>query len=59
MKNGGKSEWADYAAVQAWRGNLSGNELTRNPSGNLVTAERLGNDPSLKSGTGVRNLIST
>ena len=27
-----KSEWADYAAVQAWCGNLSGNELTRNLS---------------------------
>ena len=25
-----KSEWADYAAVQAECGNLSGNELTRN-----------------------------
>ena len=25
-----KSEWADYAAVQAERGNLSGNEVTRN-----------------------------
>ena len=25
-----KSEWADYAAVHAWCGNLSGNELTRN-----------------------------
>ena len=29
-----KSEWADYAAVQAQCGNLSGNELTRNSSGN-------------------------
>ena len=28
-----KSEWADYAAVQAQCGNLSGNELTRNSSG--------------------------
>ena len=30
-----KSEWADYAAVRAECGNLSGNELTRNPSGNI------------------------
>ena len=29
-----KSEWADYAAIQAECGNLSGNELTRNSSGN-------------------------
>ena len=29
-----KSEWADYAAVQAECGNLSRNELTRNSSGN-------------------------
>ena len=29
-----KSEWAEYAAVQAQCGNLSGNELTRNSSGN-------------------------
>ena len=29
-----KSEWADYAAVQAECGNLSGNKLTRNSSGN-------------------------
>ena len=29
-----KSVWADYAAVQALCGNLSGNELTRNLSGN-------------------------
>ena len=28
-----KSEWADYATVQAWGGILSGNELTRNSSG--------------------------
>ena len=25
-----KMEWADYAAVQAWCGNLSGNELAGN-----------------------------
>ena len=29
-----KLEWADYAAVQAWCWNLSGNELTHNSSGN-------------------------
>ena len=29
-----KSEWANYTAVQAWCWNLSGNELTRNSSGN-------------------------
>ena len=29
-----KSEWADYAAVQAECGNLSGNKLTRNSLGN-------------------------
>ena len=29
-----KSEWADYAAVQAECGNILGNELTRNSSGN-------------------------
>ena len=30
-----KSEWADYAAVQAQCENLFGNELTRNLSGNI------------------------
>ena len=29
-----KSEWADYATIQALYGNLSGNELTCNLSGN-------------------------
>ena len=29
-----KSEWADYAAVQAKCANLSGNKLTSNLSGN-------------------------
>ena len=58
-----KSEWADYAAVQAWRGNLSGNELTRNSSGNTHSqsselAEPLWTDPGLKSGISVRELIS-
>ena len=48
-----KSEWADYAAVQAKCGNLSGNELTRNSSGNTRSqssqlAEPLWTDPGLK-----------
>ena len=59
-----KSEWADYAAVQAQCGNLSGNELTRNLSGNTrpqssQLAELLFTDPGLKSGISVRELIST
>ena len=59
-----KSEWADYAAVQALFGNLSGNELTRNSSGNTRSqsfqlAEPLRTDPGLKSGISVRELIST
>ena len=53
-----KSEWGDYAAVQALCGNLSGNELTRNSSGNTRSqssqlAEPLWTDPSLKSGMSV------
>ena len=45
-----KSEWADHAAVQAECGNLSGNELTRNWSGNThpqssQLAEPLWDDP--------------
>ena len=32
-----RTEWADYAAVQALCGNLSGNKLTHNSSGNTVT----------------------
>ena len=48
-----KSEWADYASVRAECGNLSGNELTRNSS------EALWTDPGVKSGTSVRQLIST
>ena len=57
-------EWADYAAVQALPGNLSGNELTRNSSGNTrlqpsQLAEPLWTDPGLKSGISVRKLIST
>ena len=58
-----KSEWADYAAVQALYGNLSGNELTRNSSGNIRSqsskfAEPLWTDPGLKSGISVLELIS-
>ena len=45
-------------------GNLSGNELTRNSSGNTRSqssqlAEPLWTDPGLKSGISVRELIST
>ena len=59
-----KSEWADYAAVQAECGNLSGNELTRNSSGNTrlqssQLAEPLWTDPGLKSGISLHELIST
>ena len=59
-----KSEWADQAAVQAECGNLSGNELTRNSSGNTrlqssQLAEPLWTDPGLKSGISVCELIST
>ena len=59
-----KSEWTDYAAVQALCRNLSTNELTRNSSGNTrpqssELAEPLLTDPSLESGIGVRELIST
>ena len=49
-----KSEWADYAAVQAECGNLSGNKLTCKSSGNTQLqssqlAEPLWTDPGLKS----------
>ena len=59
-----KSEWADYAAVQAGRGNLSGNKLTRNSSRNTRSqssqlAEPLWTYPGLKSQISLRNLIST
>ena len=59
-----ESERADYAAVQAECGNLSGNELTRNSSGNTRSqlsqlAESLWTDPSLKSEIDVCELIST
>ena len=59
-----KSEWADYAAVQAQCGNLSGNELTRNLSGNTRSqlsqlAEPLWTDSGLKGGSTLLELIST
>ena len=49
-------KWADYAAVQAW--------CARNMSGNIRPqssefAEPLWDDPGLKSGISVRELIST
>ena len=58
-----KSEWADFAAVHAQCGNLSGNELTRNSSGNTrpessQLAQPLWTDPDLKNGISVRELIS-
>ena len=58
-----KLEWADCAAVQAGCGNLSGNDLTRNPSGNTLSqssqlAEPYLTDPGLKSGINFRELIS-
>ena len=59
-----KSEWADYAAVQAKCGNLSENELTGNSSGNIrphssQLAEPLWTDLGVKSGISVCKLIST
>ena len=59
-----KSEWADFAAVQAECGNLSGNEPTRNSSGSTRSrssqlTEPLCTDPGLKSGISVREPIST
>ena len=59
-----KLEWADYATVQAKRGNLSGNELTRKPSGNTRSqssqlAEPLWTDLGQKSRISMRELIST
>ena len=59
-----KLEWADYAAVQASYGNLSGNGVTRNSSGNARSqssqlAEPLWIDPGLKCVISVRVLIST
>ena len=59
-----KSERADHAAVQALWWNLSGNELTRNSSGNTWSqlsqpAEPLWSDPGIKSRISSRELIST
>ena len=59
-----KSEWADYAAVQAYCGNLSGNELTHNSSGNIrpqssQLAETLWTNPGLRSEISVHDIIST
>ena len=58
-----KLEWADYVAVKAKCGNLSGNKLTCNLSGNIQSqssqlAEPLWTDPGLKSGISVRKLTS-
>ena len=56
-----KSEWADYASVQAECGNVSANELTLNSSGN--TASQLSHLPERlcrKSGLiSMRKLMST
>ena len=59
-----KSEWADYAAVQKYYGNLSGNELTGNLSRSSWPqlshlAESLWTEPGLSSGISMRELIST
>ena len=59
-----KLEWADYAAVQAECGNLSGNKLTHNSSGITQSqlsqfTEPLWTDSGLKSGISLRKLIST
>ena len=59
-----KSEWVVSAAVQANCGNLSGNKLTCNSSGNTCSqsshfAEPLWTGPGLKSGISLRELIST
>ena len=58
-----KLEWADYATFQADCGNLSGNELTYNSSGNTRSqssqlAELLWTDLGLKSEISLRELIS-
>ena len=59
-----KSEWADYTAVQAYCGNLSENDLTRNSSGNTrlqssQLAEPLWTDSVLSHESSVLSLIST
>ena len=53
-----KSEWVDYVAVQAYCGNLSGNELKCNSSGNpwrqsSQLSKPLWTDPGLKSHCGL------
>ena len=57
-----KSEWTDYAAIQALFGNLSANEPTRNLSGNTrsVFSARweMWSNPVLKNGINVHELIS-
>ena len=58
-----KSEWDDNAAVQSECGNLSGNELTRNSSGNTRPqlshfAKPLWTEPGRMSGISVSGLIS-
>ena len=59
-----KSDWAEFADVQAECGNLSGNELTLNSSGNTQSqssqlAEPLWTNPGLESGISLRELTST
>ena len=59
-----KSEWADYAAVQAVCGNLSGNEPTHNSSGNTRSqssqlAEPMWTNLGLESGISKLKFIST
>ena len=59
-----KLEWADYTAIQALCGNLSGNKLTCNSSENTRSqssqlAKPLWTDSGLKSGITVCTLIST
>ena len=51
-----KSEWADYAAVQALCGNLSGNELTHSLSGDIrPQSSQLGEPPW--TDPGIENLL--
>ena len=59
-----KSEWVDYAVVQAYCGNLPRNELTHNLYGNIwpqssQLTEPLWTDPGIKSGISVCKLVST
>ena len=58
------SEWADYATVQAYFGNLSRKALIHNLSGNIQPqssqlAELPCSDPGIKSGNSVCKLIFT